>query len=182
MFPADPSHCPAGLRFLLIDDHPAVRQGLNLLLESNGYSPGVEAGTRADAKECLEQATFDFALLDLSLADGSGLDLLVDLAEHGVRTLIYSMHEDPGTIDRALRCGADGYVTKLADYCREHGMVFIADEVQSGFCRTGDWFASDHEGVVPDLITTAKGIAGGMPLAAVTGRAACASIRRVERS
>jgi 4-aminobutyrate aminotransferase/(S)-3-amino-2-methylpropionate transaminase len=43
--------------------------------------------------------------------------------------------------------------------------------VQSGFCRTGDWFASDHEGVVPDLITTAKGIAGGMPLAAVTGRA-----------
>ena len=65
----------------------------------------------------------------------------------------------------------DGYLTKLADYCREHGIVFIADEVQSGFCRTGDWFASDHEGVVPDLITTAKGIAGGMPLAAVTGRA-----------
>ena len=43
--------------------------------------------------------------------------------------------------------------------------------MQSGFCRTGDWFASDHEGVVPDLITTAKGIAGGLPLAAVTGRA-----------
>ncbi len=47
----------------------------------------------------------------------------------------------------------------------------MADEIQSGFCRTGDWFASDHEGVVPDLVTTAKGIAGGMPLAAVTGRA-----------
>jgi 4-aminobutyrate aminotransferase/(S)-3-amino-2-methylpropionate transaminase len=49
--------------------------------------------------------------------------------------------------------------------------VFIADEIQSGFCRTGDWFAMEHEGVVPDMITTAKGIAGGMPLAAVTGRA-----------
>jgi 4-aminobutyrate aminotransferase / (S)-3-amino-2-methylpropionate transaminase / 5-aminovalerate transaminase len=50
-------------------------------------------------------------------------------------------------------------------------VVFIADEIQSGFCRTGDWFACDHEGVVPDLVTTAKGIAGGLPLAGVTGRA-----------
>jgi 4-aminobutyrate aminotransferase/(S)-3-amino-2-methylpropionate transaminase len=65
----------------------------------------------------------------------------------------------------------DGFLTRIADFCRDHGIVFIADEVQSGFCRTGDWFACDHEGVVPDLVTTAKGIAGGMPLAAVTGRA-----------
>ena len=65
----------------------------------------------------------------------------------------------------------DGFLTRIADFCREHGIVFIADEVQSGFCRTGDWFACDHEGVVPDLVTTAKGIAGGLPLAAVTGRA-----------
>ena len=49
--------------------------------------------------------------------------------------------------------------------------MFVADEIQTGFGRTGDWFACDHEGVVPDLITTAKGIAGGLPLAAVTGRA-----------
>jgi 4-aminobutyrate aminotransferase/(S)-3-amino-2-methylpropionate transaminase len=49
--------------------------------------------------------------------------------------------------------------------------VFIADEVQTGFCRTGDWFACEDEGVVPDLVTTAKGIAAGMPLAAVTGGA-----------
>ncbi|AAS94474.1 response regulator [Nitratidesulfovibrio vulgaris] len=115
MLPVDPSPARADLRFLLIDDHPAVRQGLNLLLESHGYTPGVEAATRADAKGCLEQATFDLALLDLSLADGSGLDLLADLAEHGVRILVYSMHEDPGTIDRALRCGANGYVTKRED-------------------------------------------------------------------
>ena len=65
----------------------------------------------------------------------------------------------------------DGFLTKVAQYCRDNGIVFIADEVQSGFCRTGDWFACDDEGVVPDLITTAKGIAGGLPLAAVTGRA-----------
>jgi 4-aminobutyrate aminotransferase/(S)-3-amino-2-methylpropionate transaminase len=66
---------------------------------------------------------------------------------------------------------ADGFLPALRDWTAEHGIVFVADEIQSGFCRTGDWFASDHEGVVPDLVTTAKGIAGGMPLAAVTGRA-----------
>src|SRR5437016_7645814 len=65
----------------------------------------------------------------------------------------------------------DGFLPGLADFCRQHSILLIADEIQTGFCRTGDWFACDHERVVPDLITTAKGIAGGMPLAAVTGRA-----------
>ena len=49
--------------------------------------------------------------------------------------------------------------------------MFIADEIQTGFCRTGNWFASEFEGVVPDLMTTGKAIAGGLPLAGVTGRA-----------
>jgi 4-aminobutyrate aminotransferase / (S)-3-amino-2-methylpropionate transaminase / 5-aminovalerate transaminase len=66
---------------------------------------------------------------------------------------------------------APGFLTALSSWCHDHGAVLVADEVQSGFCRTGAWFASEHEGVVPDLITTAKGIAGGLPLAAVTGRA-----------
>ena len=66
---------------------------------------------------------------------------------------------------------APGYFSAMADFAKANGIVFVADEIQSGFCRTGDWFASEHEGVIPDLITTAKGIAGGMPLAAVTGRA-----------
>jgi 4-aminobutyrate aminotransferase/(S)-3-amino-2-methylpropionate transaminase len=65
----------------------------------------------------------------------------------------------------------EGWLRRVADFCSEHGIVLIADEIQTGFCRTGDWFACEHEGVVPDLITTAKGIAGGLPLAAVTGRA-----------
>jgi 4-aminobutyrate aminotransferase / (S)-3-amino-2-methylpropionate transaminase / 5-aminovalerate transaminase len=65
----------------------------------------------------------------------------------------------------------EGFLPGLAEYCRANGIIFIADEIQSGFCRTGDWFACDHEHVVPDLVTTAKGIAGGLPLAGVTGRA-----------
>ena len=66
---------------------------------------------------------------------------------------------------------APGFLPRLRAWTAEHGIVFVADEIQTGFCRTGDWFACEHEGVVPDLITTAKGIAGGMPLAALTGRA-----------
>jgi 4-aminobutyrate aminotransferase/(S)-3-amino-2-methylpropionate transaminase len=66
---------------------------------------------------------------------------------------------------------AVGFLPRLREWTEQNGIVFVADEIQSGFCRTGDWFACDHEGVVPDLITTAKGIAGGFPLAAVTGRA-----------
>jgi 4-aminobutyrate aminotransferase/(S)-3-amino-2-methylpropionate transaminase len=66
---------------------------------------------------------------------------------------------------------APGFVAKVAQWCTDNGIVFIADEIQTGFCRTGNWFASEFEGVVPDLITTGKAIAGGLPLAGVTGRA-----------
>ncbi|MCS5716510.1 4-aminobutyrate--2-oxoglutarate transaminase [Herbiconiux sp. CPCC 205716] len=66
---------------------------------------------------------------------------------------------------------AEGYLPTLLAWARENGVVFIADEVQTGFARTGDFFACEHEGIEPDLIVTAKGIAGGLPLSAVTGRA-----------
>ena len=66
---------------------------------------------------------------------------------------------------------AEGFLPALSAWTSANGALFIADEIQSGFCRTGDWFAVNHEGVIPDLVTTAKGLAGGMPLAAVTGRA-----------
>ena len=66
---------------------------------------------------------------------------------------------------------APGFLPAIAEWAARNGVPLIADEIQTGFCRTGDWFASEHEGIVPDLVTTAKGIAGGLPLAAVTGRA-----------
>ena len=66
---------------------------------------------------------------------------------------------------------APGFLPALQKWCNDNGIVLIADEVQTGFTRTGAWFACDHEGVVPDLVTIAKGIAGGLPLSAVTGRA-----------
>ncbi len=66
---------------------------------------------------------------------------------------------------------APGFLPGLVEIAAEHGIVLIADEIQAGIARTGQWFACDHEGVVPDLIVTAKALAGGLPLAAVTGRA-----------
>jgi 4-aminobutyrate aminotransferase/(S)-3-amino-2-methylpropionate transaminase len=73
--------------------------------------------------------------------------------------------------------GEGGFVVPPRDYfrfvldvCRKHEIVFIADEVQSGIARTGKWFASEHFGIEPDLITTAKSLGGGLPISAVTGR------------
>jgi 4-aminobutyrate aminotransferase/(S)-3-amino-2-methylpropionate transaminase len=64
-----------------------------------------------------------------------------------------------------------GYFRLIQDTCRKHGILLIADEVQSGFARTGKWFACEHFGIAPDLLVTAKSLGGGMPIAAVTGRA-----------
>ncbi len=108
------------------------------------------------AERCLEEAFAEFtALVHAQIGE-----------ENTAAVIIEPIQGEGGFI-----VPPDGFLTQVADYCAQHGIVFIADEVQSGFCRTGDWFASDHDGVVPDLITTAKGIAGGMPLAAVTGKA-----------
>jgi 4-aminobutyrate aminotransferase/(S)-3-amino-2-methylpropionate transaminase len=66
---------------------------------------------------------------------------------------------------------ADGYLPLLQEWCTANGIVFIADEIQSGMARTGRYFASELFGLVPDLVLSAKGIAGGLPLSGITGRA-----------
>jgi 4-aminobutyrate aminotransferase/(S)-3-amino-2-methylpropionate transaminase len=73
--------------------------------------------------------------------------------------------------DGGIIIPAPGYFQAIKAFCEQNGIVFVADEIQSGIGRTGTWYAIEHHGVVPDLITTAKAIAGGLPLAAVTGRA-----------
>jgi 4-aminobutyrate aminotransferase / (S)-3-amino-2-methylpropionate transaminase / 5-aminovalerate transaminase len=63
------------------------------------------------------------------------------------------------------------YLRRLREYCSEHGIVLIADEIQTGFGRTGTLFACEHHGVAPDMVTLAKGLGSGLPISAVTGRA-----------
>ncbi len=85
--------------------------------------------------------------------------------------------EDVAAVIAEPVLGEGGFVTPppeffriIIDICHKHGVLFIADEVQSGFGRTGKMFASEHYGIEPDIIVTAKSLGGGLPLAAVTGR------------
>jgi 4-aminobutyrate aminotransferase/(S)-3-amino-2-methylpropionate transaminase len=73
--------------------------------------------------------------------------------------------------DGGIVIPAPGYLAAIKSFCEENGILFVADEIQAGIGRTGAWYSIEHHGVVPDLVTSAKGIAGGFPLAAVTGRA-----------
>jgi len=66
---------------------------------------------------------------------------------------------------------APGFLKGIADFCKEHGIVFIADEIQSGMGRAGRWFTIEDEDIVPDVVTSAKSLGGGLPISAVTGRA-----------
>jgi 4-aminobutyrate aminotransferase/(S)-3-amino-2-methylpropionate transaminase len=65
---------------------------------------------------------------------------------------------------------APEFLPALKEFCEQHGILFVADEVQTGFGRTGRWFAVEHWGIVPDVVTTAKSLGGGFPIGAVTGR------------
>lgn len=106
-------------------------------------------------------------------ATGAGF---ADYLEDGFKRLV-----DPESVAAVIAepvLGEGGFVVPPRDYfhvlhemCRKRGILFIADEVQSGMGRTGRWFASEHFSIEPDLITTAKSLGGGLPIAAVTGRA-----------
>jgi len=118
-----------GVRIFLVDDHPAVRQGLALLLAQNGHAICGEAESRAELQRRIGQSGADVALVDLSLGEESGLDLLDDLRILNIPAVVYSMHEDRSAIERAFARGAHGYVTK-----REVSAVLLraVDEVLAG--------------------------------------------------
>lgn len=118
-----------GARVFLIDDHPAMRNGLSLLLKQAGHVVCGEAENKAETLARIEAARADVALVDLSLGEGSGLDLIEDLRASNVAAIIYSMHDDRKTIERSFERGASGYVTK-----REVAEVLLAalDEVRAG--------------------------------------------------
>ena len=62
------------------------------------------------------------------------------------------------------------YMGKIKEICERHGILLIADEIQTGIGRTGTWFAMEHWGVEPDIVTTAKALGGGFPISGITGR------------
>ena len=103
------------------------------------------------------------------------------MADRGYLDRLFAGGVDPtsvAAIVMELQLGEGGfvpapkeYIAAITAFAKDHGIVFVADEIQTGFGRTGRLFACEHYGLVPDIITTAKSLAGGLPLAAVTGRA-----------
>lgn len=91
----------------------------------------------------------------------------VDIAPADVAAIIVEPVQGEGGFYPA----PDEFLRALRSLCDEHGIVLVADEIQTGFGRTGRFFASEYAGIEPDLVTIAKGVAGGYPLAAVTGKA-----------
>ena len=120
---------PQACSVLLIDDHPAVRQGLAALLASRGFLRLIEAATAEEARRVLDATPIDLAILDLSLEQGNGLDLVPDLTGRGGRVIVYSMFEDARTIRRSQQFGALGYVTKRDDPA---GLLDAVDHVIDG--------------------------------------------------
>jgi 4-aminobutyrate aminotransferase/(S)-3-amino-2-methylpropionate transaminase len=104
------------------------------------------------------------------------------MADAGFLERVFAATVDPESVAAIvleLELGEGGfvpappeYVRALADFAGQHGILLVADEIQTGFGRTGALFACEHYGLIPDIIVTAKSLAGGLPLAAVTGRAA----------
>ena len=99
-------------RIFLVDDHPAVRHGLTRLLGDEAYEVCGEKGSLFETLEAVLDSRADLAIVDLSLGEESGFDLIAELCVHKVPVLVYSMHEDVSSIDQSLRAGASGYVSK----------------------------------------------------------------------
>ncbi|TIM31784.1 MAG: 4-aminobutyrate--2-oxoglutarate transaminase [Mesorhizobium sp.] len=115
-------------------------------------------------------APFPVALHGITVADSlAALDRLfkADVDPARVAAIIVEPVQGEGGFYEAPR----DFMTALRKICDQHGMLLIADEVQTGFARTGKMFAMDHHEVAPDITTMAKSLAGGFPLSAVTGRA-----------
>jgi DNA-binding NarL/FixJ family response regulator len=108
MKPSPSSHIPV----FLVDDHPLVRQGLTALLEQAGFTVSGEADTPQATLAHPGLSATHVVLLDLTLEQANGLDLIPLLCQRGLRVVVYSMHEDGGIVRRALQSGAHGYVTK----------------------------------------------------------------------
>jgi len=96
----------------LVDDHPLVRAGLAHLLQASGFTVSGEAGTASETLSHPALATSPLVIVDLSLGDESGVDLIKRLRLRGLSVLVYSMHEGAHIIRNALEAGAGGYVTK----------------------------------------------------------------------
>jgi 4-aminobutyrate aminotransferase / (S)-3-amino-2-methylpropionate transaminase / 5-aminovalerate transaminase len=159
-----------GRSAVIVFDH-AYHGRTNLTMALTAKSMPYKHGFGPFAGE-IYRMPMSYPLRDGGLSGPAAAARALDLVEKQVGpTNVAAILIEPIQGEGGFVVPAPGFLPALADWCTANGALYLADEIQTGFCRTGDWFASEHESVVPDLVTTAKGIAGGLPLAGVTGRA-----------
>ncbi|GIF14752.1 4-aminobutyrate--2-oxoglutarate transaminase [Actinoplanes teichomyceticus] len=118
------------------------------------------------------RAPMSYPLRDGGLAGAQAARRAIDVMEKQVGAgNVAAVLIEPIQGEGGFVVPAPGFLPAIAAWAAEAGAVFVADEIQTGFCRTGQWFAAEHENLEPDLITTAKGMGGGLPIAGVVGRA-----------
>ena len=133
-----------------------------------GYAPFVPDVVRVPYAYCYRCAYgVEYPQCEFACVDG----LEDHLKRHADPTSIAAMVVEPVLGEGGFVVPPEGFLSRLAAFCRRHGILLIADEVQTGFGRTGRLFACEAEGIEPDLLVTAKSLAAGLPLAAVIGRA-----------
>ncbi|MDO4253456.1 MAG: 4-aminobutyrate--2-oxoglutarate transaminase [Rothia sp. (in: high G+C Gram-positive bacteria)] len=159
-----------GRSAVVVFDH-AYHGRTNLTMALTAKSAPYKKGFGPFAPE-IYRAPMSYPYRDANTSGEQAAARVIDMIEKQIGSeYVAAILIEPVQGEGGFIVPAQGFLPKLTDWARQKGIVFIADEVQTGFCRTGSWFASDQEGIEPDLITSAKGIAGGMPLSAVTGRA-----------
>ena len=151
-------------------DH-AYHGRTNLTMELTAKSMPYKSGFGPFASE-IYRAPLSYPFRDGGLSGADAAERAIQLIEKQIGAdNLAAIIIEPIQGEGGFIVPAEGFLPALVEWARANDVVFIADEVQTGFARTGAMFASEHEGIVPDLVVTAKGIAGGLPLSAVTGRA-----------
>jgi 4-aminobutyrate aminotransferase/(S)-3-amino-2-methylpropionate transaminase len=160
----------SGRSAIVVFDH-AYHGRTNLTMALTAKSMPYKHGFGPFAGE-IYRVPMSYPLRDGGLSGAEAAARAIDLMEKQIGAdRVAAVLIEPIQGEGGFVVPSPGFLPALSEWCRSTGALFIADEIQTGFCRTGSWFALEHESVVPDLITTAKGIAGGLPLAGVTGRA-----------
>ncbi|MBX0301577.1 aminotransferase class III-fold pyridoxal phosphate-dependent enzyme [Cryobacterium sp. 1639] len=158
-----------GRRAIVVLDH-AFHGRTNLTMAMT-YRPWPERAGMGPFPGEIYSAPVSFPYRD-GLSGAEAAERTIDyIVTHIGASEVAAFVVEPIQGDGGINIPAPGYFQRLSEFCTENGIVFVADEIQAGLGRSGAWFSIEHHGVVPDLVTTAKALAGGLPLAAVTGRA-----------
>jgi acetylornithine/N-succinyldiaminopimelate aminotransferase len=120
------------------------------------------------------QAGFEPLVTGFSRVPYNDLDAIRTVAEHNKD--VVAIMVEPITGEGGISIPDTGYLRGLRDICDERGWLLILDEIQTGMCRTGKWFAFEHEGIKPDVLTLAKGLGNGVPIGACLARGVAAGV------